>query len=311
MPSMPTIQELRERVQSPVEHRNDLTGRLYGSRISIHITWLFLRLGWSADVASFLMLFTGLVGSVLLAFPGWSQVFGFFLIEWYYLFDCSDGEIARYHGVSHMKAAYYDYLAHALVKPAMFLGLGVGLARAPGVAHVWPIFVAFLPALAVLLSKIISDLHHVVFSQKFILHPDRAAIRNLEKDRPAAPEPAASDVPVDTGSGEEPTASPRRSGLGVLRELLLNFDFYLIPFLVAALLDVLVRLPDGIPDWLGFKMALFLCYAAALPLNFLDHAMTDLRTRRFLSRVESLQRNCVRMIDREGAGNNSGRNEAK
>lgn len=307
MQPMPTIQELRERVQAPVAHRNDWTGRFYGSRISIRVTWLFLRLGWSANAASFLMLFCGLTGSALLAIPGWWAVAGFFVLNWYYLFDCTDGEIARFHGCSHMLAAYYDYLAHALVKPAMFLGLGIGLARDPGVGHVWPLLVAIAPAVVVLLSKIISDLHHVVFCQKFILFPDREAIRSLEAGRPAPPEAPAAVPAADSAAGP----ARRPLSLGVVRELVLNFDFALLLFLGAALLDVLVPLPAAVPSWLGFKMVLFLGYAVVLPLNFLDHAQTDLRSRRFLSQLEGLQRNCARMFDKDGRRVLSGRDEVR
>jgi phosphatidylglycerophosphate synthase len=282
-PGVESIEELRRLVQEPVEHRNDLTGRLYGSRISIFVTRFFLARGWHADLASFLMLFNGLAGSVLLVFPGWPQVFGFFLLESYYLFDCVDGELARYHRISHVKAAYYDYIAHILVKSAMFLCLGIGLAREPAVASPWPVFVAIAPMLAVVFTKIAADLHHVIFGTKFLQHRDEVAVANfLGRPREAGP---------DAGGGR------RGSVLGTIRQLVLNFDLYLILFLVAAFLDVAVGAPAGIPAWLGYKMALFLFYAAALPLNFLDHVVSDLRTTRILDRIDVLQRNLDERID--------------
>ena len=282
-PGVESIRELRRLVQEPVEHRNDLTGRLYGSRISIFVTRFFLARGWHADVASFLMLFNGLAGSVLLVFPGWPQVIGFFLLETYYLFDCVDGELARYHRISHVKAAYYDYIAHILVKSAMFLCLGIGLAREPGVAASWPVFVAIAPMLAVVFTKIAADLHHVIFASKFIQHRDDVAVANfLERTRDAAPAPSG----------------PRRgSVLGTIRQLVLNFDLYLILFLGAAFLDAAVGVPAGIPAWLGYKMALFLFYAAALPLDFLDRVVSDLKTTRILERIDVLKRNLDDLID--------------
>ena len=225
--ALESIPELRRLVQEPVEYRNDLTGKLYGSRVSIFITRFFLKRGWSANVASFLMLANGLTGSALLIFPGWWQVVGFFLLETYYLFDCVDGELARYYRTSHLKAAYYDYLAHVLVKSAMFLGLGVGLARCPAVGHPWPIFVAMVPTLAILFTKVAADVHHVIFTSKFILSRDEEAIANFMRDRPTSEE--SREAAMDQAGGK------RRLSSGMVRELLLNFDLYLILFMVRRL----------------------------------------------------------------------------
>ncbi len=278
-PRVESIQELRRLVQEPVEYRNDLTGKLYGSRISIFITRFFLARGWSANVASFLMLFNGLAGAALLVIPGWWQVAGFFLLETYYLFDCVDGELARYHRCSHLKAAYYDYMAHILVKCAMFLCLGIGLARDPAVNGMWPLYVSLAPMLAVLFTKISSDLHHVIFCNKFLLHPDPEALERFHHRRSARQH--------EDGEPGREVASPKPS-LGLIRSLVLNFDVYLVLFLAAAGLDLIVSLPAGWPAWLGFKMALFLFYAVALPLHFLDHLLTDMTTGRMLDRITVL-----------------------
>jgi hypothetical protein len=285
-----SIQELRRLVQEPVEHRNDLTGKLYGSRISIFITRFFLKHSWHANVASFLMLFNGLAGSALLVFPGWPQVVGFFLLETYYLFDCADGEIARYHRISHLKAAYYDYMAHVLVKSAMFLGLGIGLARDPAVAHPWPVFVALSPMLAILFTKIAADVHNVIFCQKFLFPGDREAVENFLERRAAI---RGADAGREAGGA-------RRSRLGMVRELALNFDVYLILFMVGALLDLVLPAPAFLPAWLGFKMALFLLYSVALPLNFLDHFVADLTTNRMLGRIHALQGRLEKTTDDQG-----------
>ncbi|MBN2492217.1 MAG: hypothetical protein JXQ29_15325 [Planctomycetes bacterium] len=288
-PGIESIAELRRRVQEPVAHRNDLTGRLYGSRLSIFITRFFLRRGWHANVASFFVLFNGLVGSALLVFPGWPPVIGFFLLETYYILDCVDGELARYHRIGHVKAAYYDYLAHLLVKPAMFLCLGIGLARDPAVAAPWPVFVAIAPLLAVVLTKIATDLHRLIFAAKFIEHRDATVVASfLGRTRAAGGPPGG---PAGAGARH---ASP----LGTLRQAVLNFDLYLVGFLAAALLDVLVGVPAGIPAWLGYKMALFLFYAVALPLDFLDHVISDLWQGQLLDRLDTLQRNLEDLIDK-------------
>ncbi len=276
-----SIAELRRLVQSPVEHRNDLTGKLYGSRISIFITRFFLARGWHPNVASALMLVNGLVGSAMLMFGGVWTVVGFFLLETYYLFDCVDGELARYHGLSHLKAAYYDYMAHVAVKSAMFLALGYGLSREIGA--MWPFFVALAPTLAILFSKIASDVHYQIFCSKFLVDRDEPAIRRLDEARPAV---------ESAGSSASPASEPapaRPSRLGVVRELVLNFDFYLVLFFVAALVDLLLPMPAAWPAWTSATMFLFLGYAVVLPLNCIDHVCADLFSTRMLDRVAQLR----------------------
>jgi hypothetical protein len=131
-----------------------------------------------------------------------------------------------------------------------------------------------------LFSKIASDLHLVLFGSKFILHRDRDAIADFMRRRLPA-----------RAQGEGAGSRPGRRGLslGLIRELLLNFDVYQILFLVGAFLDMVVTLPAGLPAWLSFKMALFLFYAAALPPNFLDHAIADMTTNRLFDRVDEMQ----------------------
>jgi len=286
-----SIHELRNLLQVPVEDRNDLTGKLYGSRISIYITRFFLERGWSANIASFLMLFNGLAGSTLLLFQGWWQVAGFFLLETYYLFDCVDGELARYHHTSHLKATYYDYMAHILVKSSMFLCLGIGLSRNPAVNSTWPLVLALCPMLAVLFSKVRSDLHQVVFCNKFLVNPDPEALERFKQYRSARKKE----------EGRAPTKpAGYRLSLWQIRELVLNFDIYLILFMMAAGLDLVVSPPEGWPVWLGFKMVLFLFYVVALPLNFLDHFFTDMTTGTMLDRVIILEEKLEEKLEEMG-----------
>ena len=97
----------------------------------------------------------------------------------------------------------------------------------------WPVFVALRPLRAVPVRKILSALHVVIYGKKFVGHPDVEAVRNFEQERTAGAPAAAPDR--------------RGLGLGVLRELALNFDLYLILFLGAAIVDAAVAWPAGLP----------------------------------------------------------------
>jgi len=175
----------------------------------------------------------------------------------------------------------------------MFLCFGIGLARGPAVAAPWPVFVAIAPLLAIVLTKIATDLHLLIFAAKFIEYRDATVVASFFGRMRAAGGP-----PGGPPGGSDRAGVRRVSRLSTLRQAVLNFDLCLVGFLAAALLDVLVGVPAGIPAWLGFKMALFLFYAVALPLDFLDHVISDLWQEQLLDRMDALQRNLEDLIDK-------------
>lgn len=278
MPALAT-KTLRDRVQAPMEDFNDPLGRLFGSHVSIHITRLCLSLGISANSVSYAMLACGLAGGFALLFGQWWSVAGFVLLLLYYIFDCVDGEVARFKGDSNLEMAAFDYLTHYAVKGATFTGLTVGVMRE---LHNYYVLVpGMLALLATYMMKALQDIPSILFVQKLLVQgkylDGRTILDNLRAKLRGAGGAAA----------VRPTGPvPMRSQL---RFLLLNFDFGTLLLLVAAIADA--TLPTRF-RWFGMalnmKALLLAWYGLALPLNFLDHLLTYCSGLRLHRKVDDL-----------------------
>jgi hypothetical protein len=125
--SMTTIREMRQVSQ---QRRPNAKGkmvwaghwfnRLFVRHFSIYITWLFVKMGISANTVTFLIIPTSLIG-VALCVPHvlWMNVVGFLLLMTAEVFDCVDGEIARWTNKSSLKGLYLDLVSHILCNAPM------------------------------------------------------------------------------------------------------------------------------------------------------------------------------------------------
>jgi phosphatidylglycerophosphate synthase len=136
--SGPTLAELRAQgqPQAVIDRLNDehWAGRLYMRKVSPRATWVFARLGWSPNAVTWAFIVCGVAAGVVVAFGGlWSAVVAAVLIQAYLLFDCSDGELARWSKRTSASGVYLDGIGHYLGEAALLTGLGI---RAQG--HLTP-----------------------------------------------------------------------------------------------------------------------------------------------------------------------------
>jgi hypothetical protein len=127
--SRPTLAELQERCQKP-DHRR--TGNWMARRISrplaLRVTWLIAPWGVSAHAATLLAWITAVAAAA--AFGAGTQVgwiCGAALLQFWYLLDHVDGQLARYHGAASLDGVQLDYLMHHTVNLLAPLGIGYGL----------------------------------------------------------------------------------------------------------------------------------------------------------------------------------------
>jgi phosphatidylglycerophosphate synthase len=131
--SKPSVAELRAATQPPsIFERNSgehWAGRLYVRRVSPYATRLLLGLHPNAVTA--LMIVAGVAAGAVLAIHCrvWPAVVAFVLIQLQILLDCSDGEVARWKGISSPVGIYLDRLGHWLTETALPIGLGIGVHR--------------------------------------------------------------------------------------------------------------------------------------------------------------------------------------
>ena len=125
----PSLAELRSQGQPQwvLDRINDehWAGRLYMRRLSPRATWVFARLGWTPNAVTLAFIACGVAAGVVIAFGGLATaIAGAVLIQGYLLFDCSDGELARWRGQSSATGVYLDLIGHYLGESALLVGLG-------------------------------------------------------------------------------------------------------------------------------------------------------------------------------------------
>lgn len=86
---------------------------IFSRYISIYLTWIFVKLGFSANTVSGIMILTGLTGiALLLPHILWLTILGFILVVFFEVLDCCDGEVARWKKESSIKGFYLDGISH-------------------------------------------------------------------------------------------------------------------------------------------------------------------------------------------------------
>jgi hypothetical protein len=184
-PERPTIAELREVCQPPAirgrrtaEH---WIGDLYQRRISLHVTRVLLRLGFSANAVTALMIASGWGSAAALLVPGVAGgVLCALLTQLQMQWDASDGEVARWRGTTGPYGIFLDKVGHYTTEAFLPILLGV---RAAGGLHVvadgrhlgWTTLGALL-AVGIVLNKALNDMVHVARAHSGLERaPDDAA----------------------------------------------------------------------------------------------------------------------------------------
>lgn len=125
---MESISQLREICQKPRLWADTWQGRYICRPVSIYITSLFLRMGFSPDAATFSFLACGILGSLLLISSNRVAFFaGTLFLQLSYILDHVDGEIARYRKQTSLTGIYLDKISHYILHPFIFLCMGLSI----------------------------------------------------------------------------------------------------------------------------------------------------------------------------------------
>lgn len=199
-PGRPSVSRVRE-VGQPASvlgraNAEHWAGRLYMRRLSPYLTALLLRTSITANGVTWLMIGLGLLAALSLSLPGLAAAVGALLaVQAQLLFDCADGEVARWRGTQSPAGVYLDRIGHYTTEAALAIALGV---RADGgwtSIGGWTTL-GLLGAVLVLLVKSETDL--------------------VDAARARGGRPVLADV----------AAPPRRSGLGRIRRVLRFVPFF-------------------------------------------------------------------------------------
>ena len=161
-PTKPTIEQLRAVCQPP-----SVTGRsnaehwvadLYLRKLSPYLTRLLLKTPITANGVTYLMIITGISISAALQIPGLFGLFlAFLLSQLQMLWDCCDGEIARWRDTQSPKGVFLDRVGHYLTESS----IPIALAWRIGEGDYELLFLGSLISVLILLNKGFNDAVHV------------------------------------------------------------------------------------------------------------------------------------------------------
>ncbi len=260
MPERPSIAELRAVTQPPsVTGRRSAehwTGDLYQRRLSPYLTRVLLGTAITANGVTVLMIVTGAAAGAALLIPGLlGAVLAALLGQLQMLWDCCDGEVARWRQTFSPTGFFLDKLGHTVAESAIPLALGVRADGGFDSLGGWTTLGAVL-AVLVLVNKSLNDAVHIAR--------------------------AANDLPRLQDRAEE--AAPRVSSVARLRSLArfvpFHRVFHSVEMTLLALVAAVVDAASGSGlDATRFLVAVLVPVAAVTVLGHLAAVLTSSRLR--------------------------------
>lgn len=189
-PANPTIAQIRE-ISQPLS----VTGRsnaehwvadLYLRKLSPYLTRILLKTPITANGVTYLMILTGISTGLALLIPGATGLFlALFLSQLQMLWDCCDGEIARWREMQSPKGVFLDRLGHYLTEGFIPIALGLRIVGWPqtAIAEYKTLFIAALLSVVIILNKAFNDAVHV--SRAYAGLPKLADARGIGEPRSA------------------------------------------------------------------------------------------------------------------------------
>ncbi|NDE96405.1 MAG: CDP-alcohol phosphatidyltransferase family protein [Actinobacteria bacterium] len=131
---------------------------LYLRKLSPYLTRLLLKTPITANGVTYLMIITGISISAALQIPGLFGLFlAFLLSQLQMLWDCCDGEIARWRDTQSPKGVFLDRVGHYLTESL----IPIALAWRIGEGDYELLFLGSLISVLILLNKGFNDAVHV------------------------------------------------------------------------------------------------------------------------------------------------------
>jgi phosphatidylglycerophosphate synthase len=167
-PSNPTVAQIRDVGQPPAvrgrRNSEHWVADVYLRRISPYLTRLLLKTPITANGVTWLMVATGVSAALALLIPGMAgATLALFLGQMQMLWDCSDGEVARWRQKTSPKGVFIDRVGHYTTEGLIPIALGLRAAGFPGDGWMdtpWPLIGA-LVSVIVLYNKALNDMVHV------------------------------------------------------------------------------------------------------------------------------------------------------
>ena len=104
--------------------------RLFSRKIALYFTWFLLHFNVTPNQATFISLFFSIIGSSFFILGQYKySIMAAILLQLSYIFDCVDGEIARFTKLGNPKGHYFDRIAEYISSSLIFVGITFGAYR--------------------------------------------------------------------------------------------------------------------------------------------------------------------------------------
>lgn len=167
-PARPTIAELREVTQPPAvrgrKNSEHWVADVYLRRVSPYLTRVLLPTGVAANTVTWFMILTGASAGLALLIPGLpGAACALLLGQLQMLWDCCDGEVARWRATFSPAGTFLDKVGHYTAESVIPVCLGI---RAAGSGFSWTepggyAYAGALLALLIMVNKALNDMVHV------------------------------------------------------------------------------------------------------------------------------------------------------
>jgi phosphatidylglycerophosphate synthase len=261
-PSSPSVAQIREVGQPPAvrgrRNSEHWVADVYLRDISPYLTKILLRTPITANGVTWLMVATGMSAALALLIPGLpGAVLAAVLGQLQMLWDCCDGEVARWRQTTSPKGVFIDRVGHYTTEGLIPIALGLRAAGFPNAGWMdtpWPLIGALVSVL-VLYNKSLNDMVHV-----------SRAYNNL----PRLEEKAE-------------VAAPRSGGLRRVRSLARFFPFHRayhsVELTILALIAAVIDVPLGDLGATRFLVGFLAIFGVITVLGHLASILSSSRLR--------------------------------
>ncbi len=167
-PTHPSVAQIREVCQPAAirgrKNSEHWVADVYLRDISPYLTRVLLRTPITANQVTWLMVATGASAAICVLIPGiLGPILAVLLGQMQMLWDCCDGEVARWRRKSSPKGVFIDRVGHYTTEGLIPIALGMRAAGFPDAGwtnSIWP-FLGALLAVIILYNKALNDMVHV------------------------------------------------------------------------------------------------------------------------------------------------------
>ncbi len=163
MVKLETLKELNRIVQKPnYKTVGNWMARKITRDMALPLTWGFLHMPISANGVTFISLIIGLLGCIFFSFG--TEIYllwGAILLQFWYLLDHVDGQIARYRKQESVTGIFFDYITHHIIHIGVFIGIGWGVYS--HTSEVVYILFGTITAISILVLNLVYDCQYKAF----------------------------------------------------------------------------------------------------------------------------------------------------